>query len=222
MTAFVFWLRSSGKFVTMVLLLASFVPAVTMMPATWKERIGTIENFQKDESVQGRFDAWNYAMRVAADRPVVGGGLATTEVRQVFQRYVPGRPQRAAHSIYFQVLGDQGPVGLAIFLGIGLVGWLNTRAIIRMSRDRPEFEWAFHLGRMMQVSFISYFVAGAALSMAYYTVFFLSVVIVTSVRAILAAAERAELEQRAAAEPAVARVSRGGFLRPAATGAAAN
>ncbi|QQP88685.1 putative O-glycosylation ligase, exosortase A system-associated [Skermanella sp. TT6] len=215
-TAFVFWLRSSGKFVTMVLLLASFVPAVTMMPDSWKERIGTIENYQKDESVQGRFDAWNYAMRVAADRPLVGGGLATTEVRQVFQRYVPNRPQRAAHSIYFQVLGDQGPVGLAIFLGIGVVGWLNARSIIRMSRDRPEFEWAFHLGRMMQVSFISYFVAGAALSMAYYSVFFVSVVIVTSVKAILTAAERAE---RAAAEPAAARVSRGGFLRPAATGA---
>ena len=130
-------------------------------------------------------------MRVAKDRPLLGGGLATTEVGAVFHQYVPGRPQRAAHSIYFQVLGDQGPIGLLIFLGIGVVGWLNTRSIIRLSKGKPEFEWAWHLGRMMQVSFISYFVAGAALSMAYYTVFFVSVVIVALVKEILVKAERA-------------------------------
>jgi probable O-glycosylation ligase (exosortase A-associated) len=207
-TALVFWLRSSGKLMTMVLLLACFVPAVSLMPASWKDRIGTIENYQKDDSVQGRFDAWNYAMRVAKDRPLLGGGLATTEVGAVFHKYVPGRPQRAAHSIYFQVLGDQGPIGLMIFLSIGVVGWLNTRSIIRLSKGKPELEWAWHLGRMMQVSFISYFVAGAALSMAYYSVFFLSVVIVALVREILVKAERT------AVQPA-GRVRRGGFLRPA-------
>jgi putative inorganic carbon (hco3(-)) transporter len=207
-TAFVFWLRSSGKLMTMVLLLACFVPAVSLMPASWKDRIGTIENYQKDDSVQGRFDAWNYAMRVAKDRPLLGGGLATTEVGAVFHKYVPGRPQRAAHSIYFQVLGDQGLIGLLIFLGIGVVGWLNTRSIIRLAKGKPEFEWAWHLGRMMQVSFISYFVAGAALSMAYYTVFFVSVAIVALVKAILVKAERA------ATRPTAERVRRGGFLRP--------
>ena len=33
-TAFVFWLRSSGKLMTMVLLLACFIPAVSLMPDT--------------------------------------------------------------------------------------------------------------------------------------------------------------------------------------------
>jgi probable O-glycosylation ligase (exosortase A-associated) len=199
----------------MVLLLACFIPAVSLMPDTWKERITSIENYQKDDSVQGRFDAWTYAVRVAKDRPLVGGGLATTEVGAVFHQYVPDRPQRAAHSIYFQVLGDQGPIGLLIFLGIGVVGWLNTRSVIRLSKGKPEFEWAWHLGRMMQVSFISYFVAGAALSMAYYTVFFVSVVIVALVREILVKAERA------AVQPAE-RVRRGGFLRPAGAPASAS
>jgi hypothetical protein len=51
--------------------------------------------------------------------------------------------------------------------------------------------------------------------MAYYTVFFLSVVIVALVREILVKAERA------AVQPA-ARVRRGGFLRPAETPAPAS
>jgi putative inorganic carbon (hco3(-)) transporter len=58
-------------------------------------------------------------------------------------------------------------------------------------------------------------VAGAALSMAYYTVFFVSVVIVALVKEILVRAERA-----AAVQP-LGRVRRGGFLRPAAAPAPA-
>src|SRR5919112_2355872 len=45
-TAFVFWLRSSGKMMTMVLLLACFIPAVSLMPSSWKDRISSIENYQ--------------------------------------------------------------------------------------------------------------------------------------------------------------------------------
>jgi putative inorganic carbon (HCO3(-)) transporter len=196
---FLFWLRSSGKLLTAPLLLVSFVPAVMLMPQEWKERMGTIESFQEDGSVQGRFDAWNYALRVAVDRPVVGGGLASTEVRQVFRQYVPDRLPRAAHSIYFQVLGDQGFIGLGIFLAIGLAGLLNTRKLIKLSRRRPEFSWAFHLGRMMEVSFITYFVGGAALSMAYYSVFFVSVVIVSTVKAMLLRVEREAVRPQARA-----------------------
>jgi hypothetical protein len=68
---------------------------------------------------------------------------------------------------------------------------------------------------MMQVSFISYFVAGAALSMAYYTVFFVSVVIVALVKEILVRAEQAAVQP-------LGRVRRGGFLRPAAAPASAS
>jgi putative inorganic carbon (hco3(-)) transporter len=209
-TVFLFWLRSSGKLVTATLLLASLLPALMLMPNTWWNRINTIEQYQEDESVRGRFDAWTYAVRVAKDRPLLGGGVASTENKAVFQRYVPGRPARAAHSIYFQVLGDQGIIGLAIFLAIGLVGLLNSQMLIKLSRRRPEFIWAFHLGRMMQVSFVTYFVGGAALSMAYYTVFYVSVVIVSTVKVMLLRAERAAADPRA-------RVSRGRLLRPAAS-----
>jgi O-antigen ligase len=133
------------------------------------------------------------------DRPLVGGGVASTQNRAVFQRYVPGQPPRAAHSIYFQVLGDQGPIGLGIFLAIGIAGWVNSGRIIRLGRRKPEFGWAVHLGRMMQVSFISYIVAGATLSMAYYTVFYVSVVMVSTVRAMLLRVEREAVRPQARA-----------------------
>ena len=207
-TAFVFWLRSSGKLMTMVLLLACFVPAVSLMPATLEGADQLDRELPEGRSGPGavrRLELTPCGWR--SDRPLLGEGWRRPKSAPS-STHVPGRPQRAAHSIYFQVLGDQGAIGLMIFLGIGVVGWLNTRSIIRLSKGKPEFEWAWHLGRMMQVRFISYLSPGAALSMAYYTVFFVSVAIVALVKAILVKAERAAVQP-------VERVRRGGFLRPA-------
>lgn len=48
----------------------------------------------------------------------------------------------AAHSIYFQVLGDQGFAGLAIFLLILASAWRNASVVVRATRDREEWHWA--------------------------------------------------------------------------------
>ena len=49
---------------------------------------------------------------------------------------------RAAHSIYFEVLGDQGVPGLAIFLAIAVLALLNASRVIRACRGSFEFSWA--------------------------------------------------------------------------------
>jgi hypothetical protein len=54
---------------------------------------------------------------------------------------------KAAHSIYFDVLSENGWVGLALFLMIGAYSWLNCSRLIRRSRDRRELAWANVLGK---------------------------------------------------------------------------
>jgi putative inorganic carbon (hco3(-)) transporter len=162
-------MKSRRKLLIFVLAAAVVVPGVMLMPERWKERMDTISHYDEDESVQGRLDAWTFAIRVAADRPLVGGGFGATEVRRVFQEYVPGQKQRAAHSIYFMALGDLGYVGLGLFLAILFVGWRNASWIIRASRNRPERAWARDLADMTQVSLIGFMIGGAALSLTYFT-----------------------------------------------------
>jgi O-antigen ligase len=75
----------------------------------------------------------------------------------------------AAHSIYFQVLGEQGFPGLALFLLIGVLTWLDARKLVRIGQsDRLNFGWAEDLGKMVQVSMVGFATGGAFLSLTYW------------------------------------------------------
>ncbi len=120
----------------------------------------------------GRINAWGWRYNVALDRPLGGGfEMGTTSV---FARYTPDPTipviARAAHSIYFQMLGEHGFLGLALFLLLWILVWRDASWIIRQSRNQKELRWASDLARMIQVSLVGYFVGGAFLSLAYYDV----------------------------------------------------
>ena len=153
-------------------------PTIEFMPESWHLRMTTIESAHEDTSFQGRVQAWLFAMNVAESRPLVGAGFAGTEDTAVFNSYyrdpaVGPVIGHAAHSIYFQVLGDHGPIGLMLYLAMLATTWMYTATIRRRTRHDPKLEWAHDLAAMMQVSLLAFMVAGAALSMAYYDIIFL-------------------------------------------------
>ena len=81
----------------------------------------------------GRINTWTMAYNLANARPIVGGGFEMY-TRRTFQEYAPNPEDvHSAHSIYFQMLGEHGYVGLCLFLTLGLHG-LDHRA----QGDRPQ------------------------------------------------------------------------------------
>ena len=115
----------------------------------------------------GRINAWVAAWNIARDR-LFGGGFWVA-LPWVFEIYAPtGSRTAVAHSIYFQMMGEHGFVGLALFLLVGLFSWLNARALIRMAAPHDKRDWRRVLGQMVQVSMIGYAITGAFLSMAYF------------------------------------------------------
>ena len=74
----------------------------------------------------------------------------------------------AAHSIYFQVLGEHGFVGLLLFVAIGASTWMAARRLVRDFASIPEHKWAADLGTMVQVGMLGYAAGGAFLSLAYF------------------------------------------------------
>lgn len=157
-----------------VILLASGVLAsslVSALPPAWKERMSTIQSAGEDASFEGRIAAWKTSYAIAKARPLTGGGFKAVEQDWVTQRYTaPGSltAGKAAHSIYFQVLGDHGFVGLGLYLLLLGAAGLNTVRTLNATRGRPDLAWADQLARMLQVSMVAFLVGGAALSMAYY------------------------------------------------------
>ena len=161
------WFKS-GKKVALGALLCLVGPLLlAFMPERWAERMDTINTYQQDSSAQGRINAWSMAWNLARDR-FLGGGFEVSDPG-IFARYAPD-PQavHAAHSIYFQALGEHGFLGLALYLALGWATWRTAAAIIRLSRGKPELAWALGLATMSQASMVGFAVGGAFLSLLYF------------------------------------------------------
>ncbi|MBV8651493.1 MAG: putative O-glycosylation ligase, exosortase A system-associated, partial [Alphaproteobacteria bacterium] len=187
-----FWYQSKQKVFIALFAVIVVIVGIKVMPEEWTARMNSIGSAEEDQSFQGRVQAWHFALNVAAARPLVGAGFSGTEQGRIFGQYLDDPTVthgRAAHSIYFQVLGDHGYVGLAIYLSLWMAAWMQIRAIRRGARGKPEFAWAYDLTTMLQVSLVAYMVAGAALSMAYYDILWIIFGILTSVRQLVSPRE---------------------------------
>ena len=164
------WLKSPKKML-LGLVLAIMIPAaIAFMPAQWSDRMNTVKEYKEDESAMGRINAWSMAFNLASDRPLTGGGFDIYDAR-TFARYAPNPADiHAAHSLYFQALGEHGFVGLGLYLMLGLLAWRRGTRTIKLTARRPELKWAGTLATMLQVSMVGFGVGGAFLSLLYFDV----------------------------------------------------
>ncbi len=187
-----FWAKSNNRAVIGVLLVCVMPILVLSMPSQWHERIDTIKTYEEDGSAMGRINAWRMATNLALDRPLVGGGFEIYDPG-VFLLYAPvPEDVHAAHSIYFQILGEHGFVGLLLYLTLGALSWREGSRVVTLARARPQLAWASNVARMLQVSLLGFAVGGAFLSLAYFDVPYYLMVALAATRAI------AERESRAA------------------------
>ncbi|WP_119352652.1 putative O-glycosylation ligase, exosortase A system-associated [Azohydromonas sediminis] len=166
-TGAIFWLKSRKKIVTAVLIIAAGLIGVNLMPEAWFERMSTIKTFDEDRSALGRISAWWTAFNLANDR-FFGGGFELWRW-DVFAKYSP-TPEfvHDVHSIYFEVLGEHGWVGLILFLSLLGLTWLKCNSLIRYGKKHTDEMWTKDLGAMVQVSMVAYLTAGAFLGLAYF------------------------------------------------------
>jgi len=178
-------LRSRHKLVAVSAMIPLAIGALLFMPQQWVDRMNTIQTYQQDESAMGRINAWKFAINLANDRPMVGGGFRAF-TPELFQRYAP-EPERHhdAHSILFEVLGEMGYVGLLIYLAMGLATFLLCSRIGRMVRNRPDLEWAQDLARMSQVALVGFLVGGAFLGLAYFDLPYAIMAVVVATHAVV-------------------------------------
>ena len=165
------WLKTRNKMFTGLVMALAVAAILAIMPAAWLERMSTIQNYEQDTSSLGRINAWWTGYNLAKDR-VTGGGFEAF-LPDVFQIYAP-EPDRVhdVHSIYFEVLGEHGFIGLALFLLLAWLTWRTGARITRETRGDPERKWAGDLARMIQVSMIGYASAGAFLGLAYFDFYY--------------------------------------------------
>jgi putative inorganic carbon (hco3(-)) transporter len=169
----VYWWRSGHKFTSGIGVAAVAIAVLLFMPQKWFDRMETIGTYQADESAMMRINSWQFALNLAADHPIVGGGFKVFSDPEMYKRYAPN-PEWVldAHSIWFQVLGEQGWVGLAIFVSLGISTLLSAGRLRSKYLKDPSNKWVADLASMLQVAAIGYFVAGSFLSLAYLDLYY--------------------------------------------------
>lgn len=163
----VFWWRSPKKGEVAVFILIIAIVMIPMLPEQWWGRMDTISDYQADESAMGRINAWGVAWEVALHH-FFGGGMSY-QYSDYFLRY--GKYEttvRAAHSIYFEILGNHGFIGLFLFLFLWVVTYREAGWLMKNARNDPNTLWAAQLGAMAQVSLVGYATGGAFLSLGYF------------------------------------------------------
>jgi probable O-glycosylation ligase (exosortase A-associated) len=179
------WLKSRRKIALGAIGAATVFVVLALMPPEYYERMGTIREYEQDGSALGRINAWWFAWNLAVARPFVGGGFEAFQW-WLFPIYAPD-PSRVhdVHSIYFEILGEHGFVGLALFLSFFGAGWLSASALRRRVAKEPDHKWMADLASMVQVSLVGYAVGGAFLGLAYFDLPYHLVCIVVIMKSIL-------------------------------------
>jgi probable O-glycosylation ligase (exosortase A-associated) len=203
-------LKSRHRFALVALLVAVGGTAIPFMPDAWSERMETIQTYQQDASAMGRINAWRFAFNLALDRPIVGGGFRTF-TSDLFRIYF-----HDAHSIYFEVLAEQGFVGLAIFVALLISVWRGAGWTRRLAEEDPKLEDLTRLAPLLQASIGGFAVSGAFLGLAYFDLFYALIAVSVLAKAVVVDTLR---EQNEAAEPLDLRPRR--FGRSEATGLSA-
>ncbi len=181
-----FWLRSRRKWAYLLAGSILLPMALGLMPEAFFERMHSITAADHDTSFLGRVTSWQVCFSYAVDHFPFGAGFAGTQRTAVYNFYFPAEFPHAAHSIYFQILGEHGFPGLLLYLALMVMAFAECRTVVRQSRGRNGLRWAGELARMIQVSLVTFWIGGAALSMAYYDGYLILLVLPSALRALTA------------------------------------
>jgi probable O-glycosylation ligase (exosortase A-associated) len=145
-----------------------------------------------------RIEVWTFAVKIAAARPIIGGGFRVSYDDDLVRKYLPDASRgRNLHSIYFEVLAEHGYVGLVLFLVLGAVTLRNGTWIKRATRDRPDLVWANDLASMTQVGIIGFAFAGLFQNLAFFDLYYQLIAIMCLTRILV----EKSLEQEKSAVP---------------------
>lgn len=182
------FIKSDRKILLSILIVILVAVLSTVVSSEWMARMDTIGDASEDGSFMGRVVAWKLSFIMAMQNPFFGGGFKSLEylpvwksLSQEFFAYsffytgdsLPGTERaRAAHSVYFQVLGEHGFFGMAIYLAFLFSAFRAAGRVAQQARKQLETAWIASVATTSQLCIFAFCLGGAGLSFAYFELLF--------------------------------------------------
>ena len=169
-------------------LVAAGLIAMPLLPSSFSERMGTIKTYQADESASTRLAVWRWTWDYAKAHPFGGGFSAYIQNRirydtvavqgsgaaTTMKRDLTVDKSRAYHSSYFEMLGEQGYPGLALWLLLQAIGIWRMEVLRRRYRDpADDMAWVGRLAGALQPAHLIYLLGGAFVGIAFQSFLYL-------------------------------------------------
>jgi probable O-glycosylation ligase (exosortase A-associated) len=150
--------------------------AVPLLPSSYSNRMETIEGYKGDQSASTRLAIWKWTLGFVADRPF-GGGFGAYRQNRILVKTETGSGAkidevadagRAWHSSYFEMLGEQGWLGLFLWLTLNIAGLIRMEVVRRRYRNaKGDMNWVSPLASALQSAHIVYLVGSLFLALAF-------------------------------------------------------
>ncbi|MDR3299077.1 MAG: putative O-glycosylation ligase, exosortase A system-associated [Candidatus Accumulibacter sp.] len=191
-----FFHTSRHKLKTLLLIGIAAAMVFALAPESWFSRMDSIGQAGEDSSFMGRVVAWKISSAIALQNPIFGGGFHAVQLQHVWDQFrysdgllgsvttpVPELVARAAHSIYFEIMGDLGFFGLLLFLGVflnSLVARYHIKLLIERAPER--YIWALDMADALMLAILAYLAGGAAVSLGYFEIPYMLVMLMEILR----------------------------------------
>ena len=157
--------HTKRRFLYVGLLAGASIFALPLLPQSFTARMDTIKGYKSDSSAGTRLAVWGWTIDYARSHPFGGGFEAYRSNKlRIEKTSVEGGggqsdvvstveydQSRAFHSAYFEMLGEQGYPGLALWLIIHFGGLVRMELLRMRSKKRGDDPWIGGLaGALMQ------------------------------------------------------------------------
>jgi len=211
----VLW-RSERRLMIGTVIAGLALVSIPFLPSAFTERMGTIRNYQGDQSASTRVQVWKWTWDYVKTHPAGGGFDAyrsnkftyyINEVRGTGDAARMVRSKiteegRAYHSAYFEVLGEQGYPGFLMWALIHILSLITTHRIYRRYRgdaddpdaNDPDRAWISPLALALQQGHIVYLLGAAFIGVAYQPFVFMLIALQIGLATYLARVEKQQGE----------------------------
>jgi probable O-glycosylation ligase (exosortase A-associated) len=184
--------KSRHKAISFVLVSIAVVAVIMFTTAKWHDRMTGFLQGNLDASANSRLVAWGGGWNLAMEYPITGGGFDVYIDNAIFPSFVPRNLRNrlyglsgglhSSHSVYFELLGEQGFVGLGLFVLLIVSCFQSLRKLRKQSRMYSELSWVEPYTHMFELTILAFLVNGITLGRAYFDFFYQIVALVVVVK----------------------------------------
>jgi probable O-glycosylation ligase (exosortase A-associated) len=188
---------------------AIVVMNLDLSATSWGNRMSTIETYNADSSAMARIKVWEWTIDYARSHPLGGGfdaflhngilGVSSEGETTYFPEGQIGG--KAFHSIYFELLGEQGMVGFAMyFLMVGLALFKLIK-LKKTWKNDPGMGWIADLANALITTIMVFLAGGTFVGIAYQPYIFYMLTLTVAIDQYAARVVRDQLKVKGRALP---------------------